>query len=166
MKSTCPSCQTELLALTRWCNRCGVFLANPEVGRLAPPFRRLFANLADFAMALGAVLVLVLGYAPAIIMGATAEGSQPGGFATFMSLVAILLGFAGFLSYMVWALVLFASRGMTPGKKLLGVRVVQDDGAGFFHDARARMGCEVGVRPRVRNGFCMDSVRPRPPGVA
>ena len=35
---------------------------------------------------------------------------------------------------MVWALVLFASRGMTPGKKLLGVRVVQDDGAapGFF----------------------------------
>ncbi len=142
-------------------------MANPEVGRLAPPFRRLFANLADFAIALGAVLVLVLGYAPAIIMGATADGSQPGGFSTFMSLVAILLGFAGFLSYMVWALVLFASRGMTPGKKLLGVRVVQDDGAapGFFMMLVREWAAKC-VRPRVRDGFCMDSVRPRPPGVA
>ena len=134
-------------------------MANPEVGRLAPPFRRLFANLADFAMALGAVLVLVLGYAPAIIMGATADGSQPGGFSTFMSLVAILLGFAGFLSYMVWALVLFASRGMTPGKE--AARGTSRPGrwgcAGFFHDARARMGCEVCPASRsgwVLYGFC------------
>ena len=45
----------------------------------------------------------------------------------------VVLGLLLLLGYAVWALMLFA-RGTTPGKKLLGMRVVREDGrpAGFF----------------------------------
>lgn len=53
----------------------------------------------------------------------TEEGAGLGAF----------LGFGLFVAYVIWAFVLFA-RGTTPGKKLLGMRVVKEDGsnAGFF----------------------------------
>jgi uncharacterized RDD family membrane protein YckC len=43
------------------------------------------------------------------------------------------LGIVLFVAYVIWAFMLFA-KGMTPGKKLLGMRVIKEDGtsAGFF----------------------------------
>lgn len=53
----------------------------------------------------------------------TKEGIETGAF----------LGFSLLLAYFVWASLLFAS-GTTPGKKLLGMRVIKEDGspAGWF----------------------------------
>jgi len=65
------------------------------------------------------------------VAGVTAEeatGRREVGANVVLLLVIILL-----LGYIVWELILFA-RGTTPGKKLLGMRVIKDDGtsAGFF----------------------------------
>jgi uncharacterized RDD family membrane protein YckC len=63
-----------------------------------------------------------------VVAGAGAATGTEGGTG-----VGVLLGMVLFLAYTIWAFTLFA-KGMTPGKKLLGMRVVKEDGtsAGFF----------------------------------
>jgi uncharacterized RDD family membrane protein YckC len=70
-----------------------------------------------------AALVLILGLAGAGVATGTEAGA---GF-------AVLLGFVLLVGYVIWAFTLFAN-GMTPGKKLLGMRVIKEDGtsAGFL----------------------------------
>ncbi|HXF36498.1 MAG TPA: RDD family protein, partial [Actinomycetota bacterium] len=114
------SCGVEVPAGTRWCGICRSNALDPAIGRLASPGRRLGAHVLDVAVPLVAFLVIsgvwVLG------AGATEEQGSVGG----------VLGLGLFVAYAVWALRLFA-RGMTPGKRLLGIRVVREDGrpAGF-----------------------------------
>ncbi|GIW44219.1 MAG: hypothetical protein KatS3mg077_1501 [Candidatus Binatia bacterium] len=47
--------------------------------------------------------------------------------------VGVLLGIVLLLGYNVWAFLVFV-KGLTPGKKLLGIRVIKEDGTspGFF----------------------------------
>ena len=124
----CPSCGVQNSQLSRWCVQCGIHLADPRIGRLAPPIRRLFANVVDFSVPFGGFVFLFL---LLFGTGAAIEGSEPGAFSSFLGFVGsilMLLVVGGAFAYVVWALVLFGSRGMTPGKRFLNIRVIQDDG--------------------------------------
>jgi uncharacterized RDD family membrane protein YckC len=100
---------------------CHTNVVNRSIGRLAPPVKRLGAHFVDLLVPVVA-LFLIIGVAAA----GAATGTE-GGFG-----LGALLGFAMFAGYVIWAIKLFAS-GTTPGKKLLGMRVVKEDGsaAGF-----------------------------------
>lgn len=119
----CRSCNAEVAPGTRWCGVCRANLVNQAVGRLASPGKRLGAYFLDVLVP-AVALFSILGVAGA---GAAAAGGE-GGMG-----VGILLSIVLFVGYIVWAFTLFA-KGMTPGKKLLGMRVVKEDGtsAGFF----------------------------------
>lgn len=120
--ATCSSCNAEVAPGTRWCGICHTNIVNPSMGRLASPGKRLGAYFLDLLVPVVALfLILVVAG-----MGA-ATGSDAGAG------VGALLGFGLFVAYVIWALVLFA-RGTTPGKNLLGMRVIKEDGrnAGFL----------------------------------
>jgi len=119
--ATCPSCNAEVAAGTRWCGICHSNVVKPELGRLASPGKRLAAYFLDLAVPVFALFLILF---VAGIGGSTGtESGSAGG----------LLGFALLVAYVVWAFVLFA-RGTTPGKRLLGMWVIKEDGshAGFF----------------------------------
>ena len=114
--ANCPSCNAEVTAGTRWCGICHTNVVNPEIGRLASPGKRLGAYFLDLLILL--VVQIIAGIA------GSAAGTEEGAGC----LIALLE-----LAYFIWAFILFA-RGTTPGKKLLSMRVIKEDGtsAGFF----------------------------------
>ena len=118
--ANCPSCTAEIPAGVRWCSFCGIHTRRPEIGRLASPATRLGAFVLD-GLVFGMLVFGMLG------AGAAADTDAGSGIAAF--LLSVL-----FIAYVVWALILFAKRGTTPGKNLLGVRVITADDrvAGFF----------------------------------
>jgi uncharacterized RDD family membrane protein YckC len=121
--SICPGCRREAPVGSRWCGICHSNLLDASVGQLASPVRRLFAHGFDIAIPIFS-LITILGVAGA---SAVATGSETGaGF-------GMLVGFALLIAYVVWAITLFA-QGTTPGKNLLGLRVVKETGehAGFW----------------------------------
>lgn len=95
----------EVVPGTRWCSICHTNAVNPAIGRLASPGKRLGALFLD-------LLIPVV----AVVLASTVS----------------VLGSVLLIAYVIWALVLF-SRGATPEKKILGMRVVKEDGsqAGF-----------------------------------
>lgn len=122
--ANCPSCNAEVAAGIRWCGFCHTNVVNPRIGRLASPGKRLGASFLDLLVTL---VVLFFGN---VVAGLGASTVSEGG-----SAVVGLLGFGLIVAvaYVIWALVLFA-RGTTPGKNLLGMRVIKEDGssAGFL----------------------------------
>ncbi len=106
--ANCPSCSLEISAGTQWCGVCRTNVLNQRNGRLASPLARLGAFFLDLAVPPVAFILIVL-------------------------LGLVELGVVLVLAYIIWAFILFA-RGSTPGKKLLGIRVIKVDGdsAGFF----------------------------------
>lgn len=120
--ASCPSCHTEVVPGTRWCAICHSNVVNPELGRLASPGKRLAAYVLDLAAPVFALFLILF---VAGIGGSTGTESD--------SAAGGLLGIALILAYVIWAFVLFA-RGTTPGKRLLGMWVIKEDGrhAGFF----------------------------------
>jgi uncharacterized RDD family membrane protein YckC len=123
---TCPSCNAEVPAGVRWCGICHGNLVDRNIGRLASPGKRLGASILDWVIPFVAFLLIILVGGLFGGLGAAAGGEQAGGA------IGLLLGFALLIAYIVWAFKLFA-RGTTPGKKLLGMRVVKEGGqqAGF-----------------------------------
>ena len=119
MKETanCSSCNAEVVPGTRWCGICHTNIINPSVGKLASPGRRLGAYVLDLVIPVVA-LILVFTVIGAGGATGTEAGTGAGG----------IIGALLFLAYVVWAFVLF-SRGTTPGKNLLGMRVIKEDGA-------------------------------------
>lgn len=120
--ATCQTCRIEIVPGSRWCSVCRTSLLNPSAGRLAPPVKRLGAFVLDlFAPVLAWFLVF----------SAVGVGMATGSDAALG--VSGLLSLALFFGYVVWSLLLF-SRGETPGKHLLGIRVIREDGqsAGFL----------------------------------
>lgn len=103
----CPSCKAEAVPGTRWCKLCHGNLVNPEIGRLAEPVKRILATVVD-----GFALILVIAVATSIAWG----GDFP--------LLALLL----WMAYVCVFVYLFR-QGQTPGKKLVGVRVIKESGA-------------------------------------
>ena len=116
--SACPSCNTDYAAGARWCSICHTNVVNPEIGRLASPGKRLGAYIVDYLVL---TLIVTLYY----IGAAVGEYAGIGALSTMS--VVLLVVFAGLSLY------LFA-KGMTIGKKLLGMRVAKEDGrpAGFL----------------------------------
>lgn len=119
--ASCQSCHVELVPGSRWCAVCHANVLNPPIGRLARPVKRLGAFILDLVAPLAAWLLSL----SAIGIGA-ASGSDAGIGSGGLVGLALLAG------YITWALVLF-SKGMTPGKRLLGLKVIREDGqsAGF-----------------------------------
>jgi uncharacterized RDD family membrane protein YckC len=114
--SQCPSCNAAVVPGSRWCTICHSNVVNPTVGTLASPGKRFGAHVLDMAAPFFALFLIL------VVAGAgAATGSEAG--------VGLggLLGFTLALGYAVWALMLFA-RGTTPGKSLLGMHVMKEDG--------------------------------------
>lgn len=116
--TSCPSCSAEVAPGTRWCRICRTNVLRPEIGRLASPAKRLAAHFLDVLVPSVALLLV---FAVAGAGAATGTDGGTGG--------GVLLGLVLFLGYIGWAFVLF-SRGRTPGKMLLGMRVIREDGSG------------------------------------
>ncbi len=106
----------------RWCTYCHHYVANPLVGSLASPGRRLGAYVVDVAIpTLGCFLLFIL-----LSAVEDAEGTPRWVVVEVGTLLLVM-------AYVVWMLVEFA-RGRTLGKSILGMYVVMEDGrrAGFF----------------------------------
>lgn len=119
--SACSSCNAEVPAGARWCGICHVNLLNPGIGRLASPGKRLGAYFLDLLIPAIAFVVMLGAFGTGV--ATETEGGSAAG---------VLFAFVLFVAYVVWALKLFA-HGTTPGKMMLGMRVVKENGdaAGF-----------------------------------
>lgn len=117
----CPSCKAEVAAGARWCKLCHKNVVNPELGSLASPGQRLGAYLLDVLVPLVALWLTFSLFGMGLASGGDLGGPLGG-----------VLGLGLLIAYVVWAMMLFA-RGTTPGKRLLGMRVIREDGstAGF-----------------------------------
>lgn len=116
--ANCPKCDAEVPAGTRWCGICHTNIIDSEIGRLASPGKRLGAHILDLIIPMVAAILIFFVSG----VGALAIGNEEGGASM------AVLGFLMLVAYIVWALVLFG-RGTTPGKKLLGMRVIREDGS-------------------------------------
>ena len=116
--AACPSCNANYAAGARWCAICHTDVVNPEIGRLSSAGKRLGVYILDYLL----LLLIVVVYQVADAVG---EYMDVGAISTVS--VVLLVVYAGL------SLFLFA-KGMTIGKKLLGIRVVKEDGrqAGFL----------------------------------
>lgn len=118
---TCRACNGEVQPGIRWCTICHSNLASATGGRLASPAKRLGAYVLDLVIPLTAILIMIL------VAGAGAATGTSGGTG-----IGVLVALVMLIGYAAWALTLFA-KGTTPGKSMLGMRVVKEDGhvAGF-----------------------------------
>jgi uncharacterized RDD family membrane protein YckC len=94
-----------------------VNVVNQKIGRLAAPVKRLIAIVLDLL-----IPMLALGTMGIVSQTSSGEANVAAGLFSILAIV-----------YLVWAFILF-TRGTTPGKKILGMRVVKEDGltADFF----------------------------------
>lgn len=120
--SVCVSCNANLAAGNRWCGICYTHVGNPEIGRLASPGRRLGAFLLDMLIA---TITWLVAFAVAGV-GIFAGGEEGLGGGMFLGLLVLV-------AYTIAALMLM-KRGTTPGKVILGMRVIREEGrqAGFL----------------------------------
>jgi len=105
----CPSCSSQVVPGTRWCPICRTNVQNIHFGRLGSPGRRLAAYVLDIGMPWVAIGVA------AAIGAAVSED------------VAVAVGAVMALGYFIIAVVLLM-QGTTPGKRVLGMRVIKEDG--------------------------------------
>ena len=108
----CSSCGA-VAGSDSWCEACRASINNPDL-KLSPPGKRFSAFILDI------FIFLFIFFLAGVIM-------------VFTGVIGLLAGLGLMISYVIWEFVLFA-RGMTPGKKLLGMKVVMLDGrpAGFL----------------------------------
>ncbi|MXW17623.1 MAG: RDD family protein [Gemmatimonadetes bacterium] len=122
--TSCPSCGADRVAGTQWCALCRRNINNPALGRLATPGKRLGAWVLDSVIPLVVVWLMVVPF----VIDLAIRGGEPS-LTGFGSLIA----WGVFAAYCIVALVLF-TRGSTPGKHLLHMRVIKEHGAtaGFW----------------------------------
>lgn len=114
---SCPDCGETASRTARFCWSCRLFLRDRWVGKLASAKRRLVAAMLDSAFRDGGTWGLV--FWNAVLPGSGAR------------VLAVLAAIYTIASLYLW------SKGTTPGKQLLGMRVITADGrpAGFFRMA-------------------------------
>ena len=102
---TCPSCNKEIVPDTYFCNWCGAFVPAPMKGRKPGLFSRWFALVIDPVIGVALYFISV----------------------GFLALISRDLGAAAAVIlpvlYLVWFLSLLR-KGLTPGKRLMGLQVV------------------------------------------
>lgn len=96
---------------------CGTKVLDTEIYQLASPLQRLLSFILDRIIV---VVVILSPFLIEAIFANTEGGEDKGGIGTAIGI--ILIG-----AYIVWALLLFA-RGSSPGKMLLGIRVIRENG--------------------------------------
>ena len=101
----CPSCRKEIIPDSFFCSWCNVFIPSPEKGKKANLFARWVALVIDPVIAVALYFIAI---------GIFGRISEDLGIA-----VAVLFP----LGYFVWFLLLLR-KGLTPGKKLLRLQVV------------------------------------------
>ncbi len=106
----CPSCSKEIVADRLFCHWCETFILNPQSGKKAGLFRRWFASAID------PLLGIILYFIVAGVLGGAA--SALGGGAAVSTIIMVTIGYGIFF---LW----FLSKGMTPGKWILGEQVVE-----------------------------------------
>jgi uncharacterized RDD family membrane protein YckC len=111
----CPSCNREVEP-SLFCHVCDVYMGNPAAGTKAGVARRFAAQILD-GVAVWVIFFLVLALA-----GIVAGASQSAG----LTLTTAFWAFIGYVVFAFW----FLSQGKTPGKWMVGIRVV-DKRQGF-----------------------------------
>lgn len=106
----CSSCNKEVVADKLFCTWCETFIPNPQAGTKSGLVRRWFATAID------PLLGIILYFAIAGILGGAV--SELGGGAVVSTIVMVTIGYGVFF---LW----FLSKGMTPGKWILGEQVVE-----------------------------------------
>jgi uncharacterized RDD family membrane protein YckC len=102
----CPSCQKEIAPESFFCAFCNIFTTSPERGNKANLFARWVAWFLDPFIALALWLV------PSAVVGGLVSQN-----------IGVAMAFLFPILYCVWFLMLLR-RGLTPGKKLLGLQVL------------------------------------------
>jgi uncharacterized RDD family membrane protein YckC len=105
----CPKCQRET-APALFCQNCDVYLGDPSAGTRAGVARRFAAQLLD-GVAVWVILLLVMGLA-----GGLGAATGSGG----LTLTSFFWGLAAYTVFALW----FLSQGKTPGKWMVGIRVI------------------------------------------
>lgn len=129
--TSCPSCNSSISPGVRWCRSCHSNVINFRVGRLAAPLRRLLAQLLDVLVGFGTLLLSLLLFLFLLFVLSGSAAIEKG--ISLDKLLSLFISLIPFGVYFVWALICY-SNSTTPGKNLLGIRVVNEDGtnAGFF----------------------------------
>jgi uncharacterized RDD family membrane protein YckC len=127
----CNSCHNETDAASLFCHICDAYRTNPECGKKANVATRLFAHFLDGLVAITIFFTIVMvscgigaagvGLGSAANSQGVAAGSMAMGFLTFV------LAFCGYVVFLCF----FISRGKTPGKALVGIRVVDKRDGSF-----------------------------------
>lgn len=108
-RRVCRHCNARLDKRALWCPQCERSTLDHVEAKLASPVKRLGAQCIDWmAPSLGMLLIARLTF-----------GSGPGTFNVVRTIAIIL--------WAVWSMMLYSS-GMTPGKWLLGLYVVDESG--------------------------------------
>ncbi len=96
----------------------------PIEGEPAGFWIRFLAFMIDYAI-IGFLMAII--WAPTFLIAfrPTASGESPGAFGMILPFLSFVLGSAVGLGYNLW---FPATRGATPGKKMLGLRIVREDG--------------------------------------
>ena len=103
---TCPNCANDVATDAFFCARCSRFTPRPSLGSKANLFRRWLALVID-------PLIGVLAW----VLASALFGAISRDLGTAMAILFPVV-------YLVWFLTLLRN-GLTPGKKLLGLQVVQ-----------------------------------------
>jgi uncharacterized RDD family membrane protein YckC len=107
LMTLCPACNNDVAPGARWCSICRANVIDADLGKLASPVKRLGAYVLDVA-------IVLFGFR---FWGILIEGN----------VLALVLLTVVTLTYLVLVVVLM-SQGTTLGKKILGMRVVKEDG--------------------------------------
>ncbi|GFP19667.1 hypothetical protein HKBW3S03_01172 [Candidatus Hakubella thermalkaliphila] len=115
----CPSCNNEIMPDSCFCAWCSDFVPDPAKGKKANLFTRWAALIIDPLIAFGlwGLSAMTLGLL-AVMVGSISE-DLAGAAGVLFSVLAFVLPIA----YFVWFLSLLP-KGLTPGKLILGLRVV------------------------------------------
>jgi len=141
--AACWSCNSAIADGVRWCPVCQASQTDPTVGRLSSPAKRLGAFALD-ALIFGAFAAVII---VAAIAGFAASGGSEGAQAIINAAsdpsatapptlppdtaqafgVGLIIAALGAIAYLALHLFFYA-KGTTPGKRMLGMRVIRENG--------------------------------------
>lgn len=130
--TACPTCGSEVMPGSRWCNLCHFNVLDPNIGKLASPGKRLGAMVLDFVI-LFLAFIFFTTFATLIFTFIFARQMRHTDASGLLISFPILTVAAFLAVYLILVSLLYA-KGQTPGKAVLGMYVVKENGqrAGFF----------------------------------
>lgn len=118
----CSACQKEVVADRFFCTWCEAFIPQPTIGKKAGLFRRWFAFAID--PLLGFLLYSLVSIPVVFVIGGAEASVNGSGAATVISLLIVAVGYGIFYLNLL-------SQGTTPGKWVVGEKVVNKEDGGF-----------------------------------